>query len=90
MVGANLRSRRHRARQFCKRLPIPVDASGIRDTAMLFFIGRVEVSATAFGNLDDAMIVVATDLRHEIVDAAGPMRPDFLERAQHQQQPGNG
>ncbi len=62
----------YRSGEFRKHLTVPLNSPHIRDTAVLFVIGRVEIAAATLRDLNDGMVVLLRNLSDEIVDSAGP------------------
>ena len=59
MVGADPGAVGDGARQFRKRLAVPLDAAPIGNAAVCLFIGTVEIAATALGDFNDGMVVLS-------------------------------
>ena len=72
MEGPNPRSIGDRARQFREHFAVPLDPAGVRDAAVLFLVGPIEITASALGDFDDRVVVFPLDLRNQVVHAPRP------------------
>src|SRR6266704_4278810 len=57
MKGANPSSIGDRASQFSEHFAVPLDSAPIWYATMFFFVGGIEVSASALGDIDDRVVV---------------------------------
>ena len=58
MKGANPSSIGDRAGQFSEHFAVPLDSAPIRYATMFFFVGSIEISASALGDFDDRVVVL--------------------------------